>query len=105
MLKANPRLKPLPKEDDIRCAPRVLVVDDSRMVRIFCAHNLHDNGIHCEQAENGPEALAMVGTKPFDLILTDWVMPGMTGLVTVPAPAAELGFAESQDHRLFRANH
>lgn len=73
-------LQPLPKEDDTQNGHRVLVVDDSRMVRIFCTRTLQDDGILCEQVENGMDALAVVGAKPFDLILTDWVMPGMTGL-------------------------
>jgi response regulator RpfG family c-di-GMP phosphodiesterase/serine/threonine protein kinase len=79
-VKAERRLAPLTKEEDTQRSHRVLVVDDSRMVRIFCTHTLQDDGVYCEQAENGPDALAAVGAKPFDLILTDWVMPGMTGL-------------------------
>ena len=79
-MRADGRLKPLPQENDTTAAPRVLVVDDARMVRVFCTHTLQDDGIHCEQAENGLDALTAVGAKPYDLILTDWVMPGMTGL-------------------------
>jgi response regulator RpfG family c-di-GMP phosphodiesterase len=79
-LRPDQHIKPLPAADDTRAAHRVLVVDDSRMVRIYCAHALQEDGIICEQAENGLDALTAVGAKPFDLILTDWVMPGMTGL-------------------------
>jgi putative two-component system response regulator len=59
---------------------RVLVADDSRMVRGFCAHTLQDAGIECDQAENGAQALAAVDAKKYDLLLTDWVMPGLSGL-------------------------
>jgi response regulator RpfG family c-di-GMP phosphodiesterase len=80
VLKTSSRLKPLPKDDDTYIAPRVLVVDDSRMVRTYCVRTLQDDAIYCEQADNGAAALKMVGAQPFDLVLTDWVMPGMTGL-------------------------
>jgi response regulator RpfG family c-di-GMP phosphodiesterase/serine/threonine protein kinase len=79
-LTGDPRLKPLPENDATCSAHRVLVVDDSRMVRIYCTRTLQEDGKVCTQADNGLEALTAVGAKPFDLILTDWVMPGMTGL-------------------------
>ena len=59
---------------------RVLVADDSRMVRGFCSHTLTDAGIECDQVENGAKALAAIESKPYDLLLTDWIMPEMTGL-------------------------
>ena len=59
---------------------RVLVADDSRMVRGFCVHTLQDAGIECDQAENGDQALAAIDAKKYDLLLTDWVMPGLSGL-------------------------
>ncbi len=59
---------------------RVLVADDSRMVRGYCVHTLQEAGIECDQAENGIQALAAIEGKKYDLLLTDWVMPGLTGL-------------------------
>ncbi len=59
---------------------RVLVADDSRMVRGFCCHTLQDAGIECDEAENGAQAMAAIDAKKYDLLLTDWVMPGLTGL-------------------------
>ena len=61
-------------------AHRVLVADDMRMVRSFCAHTLHEAGIECDQVENGALALAAINSKPYDLLLSDWIMPEMTGL-------------------------
>jgi response regulator RpfG family c-di-GMP phosphodiesterase len=61
-------------------AHRVLIADDTRMVRSFCAHTLQEAGIECEQVENGVLALEAIRTKAFDLLLTDWMMPEMTGL-------------------------
>ena len=59
---------------------RVLVADDSRMVRGYCVLTLQDAGIECDQAENGAQALAAIEARKYDLLLTDWVMPGLTGL-------------------------
>ena len=59
---------------------RVLVADDTRMVRSFCAHTLHEAGFECDQVENGALALSAISSKAYDLLLTDWMMPEMTGL-------------------------
>lgn len=59
---------------------RVLVVDDSATTRQFCAFTLQDEGICCDQAASGPEALTVLGSRAYDLVLTDWNMTGMTGL-------------------------
>ena len=59
---------------------RVLVVDDSPTLRQFCAYALEEEGIPCDQVADGPQALAALGSRAYDLVLTDWVMPGMTGL-------------------------
>ena len=59
---------------------RVLVVDDSATLRQFCAYTLEEEGVACDQVADGVQALAAVGSKAYDLVLTDWVMPGMTGL-------------------------
>ncbi len=73
----------LAKVDGGENAPRVhrvLIADDTRMVRSFCTHSLHEAGIECDQVENGALALAAIHAKPYDLLLTDWIMPEMTGL-------------------------
>jgi response regulator RpfG family c-di-GMP phosphodiesterase len=59
---------------------RVLVVDDSPTIRQFCAFALQEEGIPCDEVANGYEALAALGTRSYDLVLSDWQMPGMTGL-------------------------
>lgn len=62
------------------CLRRVLVVDDSATIRQFCAYTLEEEGIPCDQVADGAQALAAVRSKAYDLVLTDWMMPGMTGL-------------------------
>jgi len=60
---------------------RVLVVDDEGAVRRITARRLSSLGCVVVQACDGHEALEAVASEsPFDLVLTDHSMPGMTGL-------------------------
>lgn len=58
----------------------VLVVDDSRGQRMLVAAGLRDRGFTVYQAASGIEALALCDSIEFDLILSDWMMPEMTGI-------------------------
>jgi two-component system cell cycle sensor histidine kinase/response regulator CckA len=59
---------------------RVLIVDDEESVRRFVARALDQAGFQTHVAADGPEALAAAtASHPFDVILTDLVMPQMTG--------------------------
>jgi signal transduction histidine kinase/CheY-like chemotaxis protein len=60
---------------------RVLVVDDNEPSRDILNEYLESFGYAVEQAETGEQCLeVMAGSDPFDLVLLDWMMPGMTGL-------------------------
>lgn len=58
---------------------RVLVVDDSRMQRKLLSANLRTWGYDVLEAESGDEGLQLCVQHDVSLILSDWVMPGMTG--------------------------
>lgn len=58
----------------------VLVVDDSRAQRFMVASSLRSWGFDVFQASSGEEALAMCDRHAIDLVLSDWVMPGMDGI-------------------------
>jgi two-component system chemotaxis response regulator CheY len=63
--------------------PRVLIVDDSSVMRKIMERSLRQAGLdigHVVEAGNGIEALAAVREEPFDLILSDINMPAMDGL-------------------------
>jgi two-component system sensor histidine kinase and response regulator WspE len=60
--------------------PRVLVVDDSPVIRDIEGEILPGAGIEVLTAENGKAALELVARKPCDLVITDIEMPRMTGL-------------------------
>lgn len=59
--------------------PEVLVVDDSRAQRRILALQLGRWGYPVTEAESAEEAMAMLARRDFGIILSDWMMPGMTG--------------------------
>ena len=60
--------------------PRILVVDDSRLQRRILVTSLVKAGYSVTEAASGEEALEIYEKDPPDIILSDWVMPGISGL-------------------------
>jgi CheY-like chemotaxis protein len=71
-------------------AKRILIVDDEAdLVDILSARLLHE-GYDVDEAQNGREGLgafvaALVQGRPYDLILLDIRMPGLTGIEVLEA--------------------
>lgn len=62
----------------------VLVVDDSRTMRLALIRALNTLGFrNITEASNGREALDLVLTKPFDLMLLDMEMPELNGMAVL----------------------
>lgn len=62
----------------------VLVVDDSPTMRRIIKNTLDRIGFtQSIEAENGKQAIEMLGSNPVELLLTDWNMPVMNGLELV----------------------
>lgn len=59
---------------------RVLVVDDSKLQRNLLTLALKKWGFDVLEAESGAEALRLAADQRPDLVLSDWMMPGMSGL-------------------------
>src|SRR5208283_3888473 len=59
---------------------RILVVDDTKEIRTILVDYLRDQAYDAQGAGDGQEALTKHGDTPFDLIVTDLNMPGMTGM-------------------------
>lgn len=60
--------------------PAILIVDDEDPVRRLIRTLLTLRGYHIRQAAGAKEALAIMAEEPFDVLLTDHMMPGGTGL-------------------------
>ena len=63
---------------------RVLVADDSSTMRKIILRSLQAVGVdEVTEAADGSEAVALFKPDSFDMVLTDWNMPGKTGLEVV----------------------
>lgn len=58
---------------------RVLLIDDSRFLRTALQRSLAGQGFEVQVASDGEEALQIIRTAEFDLILLDLFLPKMTG--------------------------
>ena len=57
----------------------ILIVDDDEDVRRFVACSLEEFGHRVTEAKDGPSGIAAFEKNPPDLVILDYVMPGMTG--------------------------
>lgn len=58
----------------------VLVVDDSRAQRHMVSMQLRRWGYRVSECENAVSALELCRSSTVDIIISDWMMPGLTGL-------------------------
>ena len=58
---------------------KLLIVDDNKVNRLLLARSLAQQGHKVSAAENGRQALEMIKTENFDIILSDIEMPVMDG--------------------------
>ncbi|WP_066723840.1 hybrid sensor histidine kinase/response regulator [Sphingomonas pituitosa] len=79
---SKPRLAEAPTEAEVTVPDglRVLLVEDSEHVRYFAHQLLKDLGCRVYEAPGGNEALALLREHEVDLVFSDIVMPGMSGL-------------------------
>jgi CheY-like chemotaxis protein len=66
-------------------AVKVLVIDDQPLLRDVLAEFLELLGHEADLAVDGPEGLARFDSSVHQLVLTDFLMPGLTGLEVAEA--------------------
>ncbi|HOO70459.1 MAG TPA: response regulator [Spirochaetota bacterium] len=59
---------------------KLLIVEDEQHQRELYAMELQDEGYDVDQASNGKEAVEMVKTNKYDLVIMDIRMPEMDGI-------------------------
>jgi DNA-binding response OmpR family regulator len=65
---------------------RILLVDDDEAINIMLAEVLQDQGFDVAMAANVPEALKLISSNVYDVLLSDLHMPGVgDGLTVVSA--------------------
>lgn len=60
--------------------PSVLVVEDDEAIVTLLKYNLEKAGYEVRTTNDGEEALIMVEEKKPDVILLDWMLPGLSGI-------------------------
>lgn len=60
--------------------PKVLLVEDEPAQRQVLAYNLEAEGFAVARAETGDDALLLVDEETPDVILLDWMLPGVSGI-------------------------
>lgn len=68
-------------------ASRLLVVDDMEPMRLALQDSLRLQGYDVVSAASGEEALELLRSQRFDLLLTDQTMPGLSGIELMEATA------------------
>ncbi|MAF29889.1 MAG: hybrid sensor histidine kinase/response regulator [Croceicoccus sp.] len=58
----------------------ILLVDDEALVRQGTGAILHDLGHNVLEVDAGGDALGVLRSQPVDILVTDYLMPGMSGL-------------------------
>ena len=61
----------------------VLIVEDDALMRSFVADVLAGEGHRVEVAPDGASALALLEREPFDLVITDIIMPEQDGIEAI----------------------
>jgi len=69
---------------------KILIVDDFSTMRRIIKNLLRELGFNnTHEADDGSTALPMLQNGDFDFLITDWNMPGMTGLDLLKAVRAD----------------
>ncbi len=69
--------------DSILKTKKLLIVDDSIVARMGIKRLINNEFKEIVEASTGAEAIDLVSKQTFDLILMDYLMPGLNGLVTL----------------------
>jgi len=60
--------------------PKVLLIEDEASQRALLSYNLQAEGFAVVEAGDGEEGLLLVEEEAPDLILLDWMLPGLSGI-------------------------
>lgn len=65
---------------DLTTAPRILIVEDEETLALLLRYNLESAGYAVSHALRGDEADLLIKENTYDLILLDWMLPGVSGI-------------------------
>ena len=61
-------------------APRILLAEDEEAMRAYLSRALSNAGYRVETVDRGTEAIPLLESEDFDLLLSDIMMPEMDGI-------------------------
>lgn len=61
-------------------AAKILIVEDEAAIQELIIYNLQQTGYETVSAENAEKAMSIINNALPDLILLDWMLPGMSGI-------------------------
>ncbi len=61
-------------------APRIMIVEDEAPLALLLAYNLEAEGFKVEREERGDDAELRLSESTPDLLILDWMLPGVSGL-------------------------
>ena len=64
----------------VSAAPRILVVEDEAPLALLLAYNLEAEGYIVQREERGDNAEVRLAEEVPDLVILDWMLPGVSGL-------------------------
>ncbi len=68
------------KPGQIGTAPHILVVEDEQALGLLLSYNLEAEGFTVERVERGDDAELRLSEEAPDLLILDWMLPGVSGL-------------------------
>ncbi len=60
--------------------PRILIVEDEAALAMLLTYNLEAEGYQVDRCERGDEAELQLAETPPDLVILDWMLPGVSGI-------------------------
>ena len=63
--------------------PLILAVDDEENIRNLITYTFEEHNLEVMTAENGKAAITILENNPIDVIISDLLMPTMTGLALI----------------------
>ena len=64
----------------VSTAPRILIVEDEQSLGTLLSYNLEAEGFLVDRVERGDEAELWLAENMPDLVILDWMLPGVSGL-------------------------
>jgi len=61
-------------------AASILIVEDEEPIRILLTYNLEKEGFRVRECESGEEVMRLIGEERPDLVVLDWMLPGISGI-------------------------